>query len=120
MHNQIATQYAPGDDLPCADSSLLTPLKKSSEYRVIRSRAASPKAVDSWQDQGYHFFVFQLRPRDDEPEVPNDPPVVVFTMHTEQAEPVSVVVVTPQPGGAEARIEDLRSPNGGYSARLAS
>jgi hypothetical protein len=116
MHEQIAFQYAPGDDLPCADASLLAPLKKSPEYRAIRPRVASPRAVDSWQDQGVHFFVFQLESLEGLAAVPGDPPVVVFAMHPEEPGPVSAVVVTPKPGGEEAEVVDLRQPESAYTA----
>ena len=29
LHEQIASQYAAGDDLPCADAKLLIPIKRS-------------------------------------------------------------------------------------------
>src|SRR5262249_14969832 len=116
MHEQIASQYAPGDDLPCADAWLLAPLKKSPEYRAIRPRVASPRAVDSWPDEGVHFFVFRLNPVEGAAAAPDDPPVVVFAMHPEELAPVSAVVVTPKPGGEEAEVVDLREPRSAYTA----
>jgi hypothetical protein len=73
-------------------------------------------AVDSWQDEGVHFFVFQLNPVSGAAVVPGDPPVVVFAMHPEEPEPVSAVVVSPKPGGEEAEIVDLRQPDSAYTA----
>jgi hypothetical protein len=102
--------------LPCADASLLAPLKKSPEYRAIRPRVVSPRAVDSWQDEGVHFFVFLLNPVEGAAAVSDDPPVVVFAMHPEQPAPVSAVVVTPRPGGDEAEVLDLREPDSTYTA----
>jgi hypothetical protein len=116
MHNQIASQYAPADDLPCAAAWLLAPLKKSPEYRTIRPRVASPQAIDSWQDEEVHFFVFQLNPVEGAAAVLDDPPVVVFAMHPEEPAPVSVVVVTPKPGGEDAEVVDLRQPDSAYTA----
>jgi hypothetical protein len=116
LHEQIASQYAPGDNLPCADASLLAPLKKSPEYRAIRPRVANPRAVDSWQDEAVHFFVFQLNPAEGAASVPDDPPVVVFAMHPLEPGPVSAVVVTPKPGGEEAEVVDLRQPDSAYTA----
>ncbi len=116
MHNEIASQYAPADDLPCAAAWLLAPLKKSPEYRAIRPRVASPQAIDSWQDEGVHFFVFQLNVVEGAAAVPDDPPVVVFAMHPEEPAPVSVVVVTPKPGGEDADVIDLREPGNAYTA----
>jgi len=99
--------------------ALIVPLKKSPEYRAIRPRVASPMAVDSWQDGGVHFFVFQLNPLEGAVAVPNDPPVVVFAMNPEEPGPLSAVVVTPKPGGEEADVLDLRQPDSAYSAAYA-
>jgi len=118
LHEQIASQYAPGDDLPCANTALLAPLKRSAEYRTIRPRVASPRAVDSWQDEGLHFFVFQLRSANGDASI-DDPPVAVFAMHLEQSALVSAVVVTPQVGGQDAEVMDLRQPGNSYRAPLA-
>lgn len=89
------------------------PLKKSSEYRTIRPRVTSPTAADSWQEEGLHFFVFELKPVD---AIVNgaDPPVAVFTMHPEEPAPISVVVVTPKDNG-EAEVIDLRRPEHAYT-----
>ena len=116
LHEQIASQYAPADDLPCADAALLVPLKKSPEYRTIRPRVASPRAIDSWQEDGLHFFVFQLRAVNGVQSTPADPPVAVFCMHTQATMPISAVVVTPSPSGEEAEIMNLREPESVYIA----
>ena len=118
LHDKIATQYAPVDNLPCADFALLVPLKKSSEYRTIRPRIANPKAIDSWQEEGLHFFVFELKSTNGATVHPSDLPVAVFTMHPAEVAPVSVVVVTPSPDGAEAEVVDLRQPDSAYTAPL--
>jgi hypothetical protein len=120
LHEQIASQYAPGDDLPCADAALLAPLKKSPEYRAIRPRVASPRAIDSWQEDGLHFFVFQLRAANGVESSLADPPVAVFCMHPQAATPISVVVVTPSPSGEEAEIMNLRDPESVYTAPVSS
>jgi hypothetical protein len=114
VHNQIDTQYGPAGDLPCADFALLVPLKKSADYRTIRPRIANPKAIDSWQEEGLHFFVFALRDLAGMAE----PPVAVFTMHPEEPAPLSVVVVTPSPDGEMAEVLDLRQPESAYTAPL--
>ena len=122
LHEQIASKYAPGDDLPCADTALLVPLKKSSEYRAIHRRVASPKAIDSWQENELHFFVFQLHPlsphKKDAMTESMDAPVVVFCMHRDAGIPISAVVVTPNPSGKEAEIMDLRDPKNVYTAPI--
>ena len=81
--------------------------------------------IDSWQEDGLHFFVFQLAPvqralnghgYDAEPE----PPLAVFAMQPGSSSPVSAVVVTPLPGSAEAEIRDLREPESFYVAPISS
>ena len=106
------------DDLPCADVALLVPLKRSAEFAAIRRRVANHHHLDSWEEDGLHFFVFQLHPA--EGAEANgaraaEAPVAVFAMHPEQTAPVSAVVVTPGPGGAEAEIRDLREPDSAYT-----
>ncbi len=109
------------DDLPCADLALLTPLQSSPEYGAISQRVANPKPVDAWQEDGLHFFIFELLRVDGAGAVPPaaEAPVVIFTMHPEEAAPVSVVAVTPIPGGEHAEVVDLRQPDSGYTAPLA-
>ena len=116
LHTQITTQYAPADDLPCADFALLVPLKKSPEYRTLRPRIANVQAIDSWQEEGLHFFVYALKPPDAGGVNPSDPPVAVFTLHPEEPTPISVVVVTPSADGAEAEVVDVRQPDRAYTA----
>src|SRR5438105_4075293 len=110
MHQHIASEYAPGDDLPCADSKLLVPLKRSREYGAIRKRVADLRPADSWQEDQFHFFVFALRPAEEAPPTP-EAPVAVFAMHPESSAPVSAVVVTLGPDGADAEVRDLRQPD---------
>src|SRR5947207_2890597 len=100
MHQRIASEYAIGDDLPCADVALLVPLKRSGEFAAIRRRVADHHHLDSWQEDGLHFFVFLLRPAVAAGASPADSPVAVFTMHPEYTAPVAAVVVTPSPDGA--------------------
>jgi hypothetical protein len=119
MHETIASELAPAADLPCADPGFLEPLKRSGEFSAIRDRVANDQLHDSWQENGLHFFVFELH-RDTQAE-PGDashlePPVAVFVMHPESSEPVSAVVVTPLPGGVEAEVRDLREPDSTYVA----
>lgn len=118
-HAIIATQYAPGEDLPCADLALLVPLKKSPEYRTIRPRVAKPRAIDAWQEEGLHFFVFELKAAESAPAQPSELPVVVFTMHPEETAPVSVAIVTPRPDGEEAEVVNLRDPGSAYIVPVA-
>jgi hypothetical protein len=112
----MASQYEVDDGRPCADHTLLLPLKRSSEYRAVRRRVASPRPVDSWFDQELHFFVFQLQAVNGSGANRAEPPVAVFTMHPEAPEPLSAVVVTPSLNGAEAEVTDLRQPDRAYTA----
>jgi hypothetical protein len=106
---RFADPYDVSADLPCADASLLVPLKRSREYGAIRKRVADLRPVDSWQEDQVHFFVFALRPEDNAPATP-EPPLAVFAMHRESTEPVSAVVVTASPDGAQAEVRSLREP----------
>ncbi len=92
------------------------PLKRSSEYRTLRPRVASLKPADHWQEEGLHFFVFQLLPAEGTAAVGAEPPVAVFVMHPEEPAPVSAVVVTPSASGGEAEVMDLRRPDSAYTA----
>jgi hypothetical protein len=112
----MASQYEVADGLPCADPALLLPLKRSSEYRAVRRRVASPRPIDSWFDKELHFFVFQLHTVNGNANGAAEPPVAVFTMHPEAPEPISAVLVTPSPDGAEAEVTDLRQPERAYLA----
>jgi hypothetical protein len=112
----MASQYEVADERPCADATLLGPLKRSPEYRAIRRRVASPRPVDSWFDQELHFFVFQLQAAHGSGGNGTEPPVAVFTMHPEAPGPISAVAITPRPDGAEAEVMDLLQPDRVYMA----
>jgi hypothetical protein len=118
LHDAISEQFGVAEDLPCADSSFLAPLKRSPEFRALRPRLAGkpPHPVyDSWLDDGFHFFVFRLAAPDDQP---GDPGLVVFAMHPEQHGPVSAVTVVPTEDGTEAEITNVAEPTSSYRAPL--
>lgn len=97
------------------------PLKRSPEFRNLRPRLAGkpPHPVfDSWLDDGFHFFVFALRPVESSDGTVRDGAVAVFAMHPESAEPVSAITVVPLNGDNKAEITDLRPPGGSYIAPL--
>ena len=101
MHQLVAERLGVDDNLPCADNALLTPLKRSKDYRAIRKRVADLHPADAWQQEGFHFFVFVLRTAEGtDVMLPEEPPVAVFAMHPQEKQPVSAVVVTPSGGGA--------------------
>jgi len=112
---------APAEDLLCADDAFLGSLKASAEFASIHARLVSDHYSDSWQEDGFHFFVFPLSavngPWNGHVASP-EPPVAVFVMHADQQEPVSAVVVTPLPDGQEAEIQDLRTPDTVYQAPM--
>jgi hypothetical protein len=118
LHQPIASQQQVEDDLPGADTKLLGPLKRSPEYRTLHPRVADIRPIDNWQQDGLHYFVFQLRAADGAPVAPEAAPVAVFTMHPEAPEPISVVVVTPSQDGGEAEVVNLRQPESGYTVPL--
>jgi len=103
---------ATGKDLPCADAALLGPLKTSAEFAAIRARLSREEFLDSWTEDGLHFFVFALLAAEgaEHGNGEEEEPVAVFAMHPSSKSPFSAVVVAPRPGGMEAEIRDLRSP----------
>jgi hypothetical protein len=114
---RFADQYDVSADLPCADASLLVPLKRSREYGAIRTRVADLRPVDSWQEDQVHFFVFALRPEGNAPATP-EPPLAVFAMQRGSTEPVSAVVVTASPDGVQAEVRSLHEPDTVYAMPL--
>ena len=50
----------------------------------------------------------------------HEPPVAVFAMRSPEPLPISAVIVTPSADGQEAEVVDLRQPDSGYVAPLAS
>jgi hypothetical protein len=99
-------------DFPCADAALLLPLKASVEFAAVRGRLVGDEFLDSWKEDGLHFFVFSLLAPEgaEQGNRTEEGPLAVFAMHPALSNPVSAVVVSPRPGGVEAEIQDLRSP----------
>jgi hypothetical protein len=120
MHQLVAERLGVEDNLPCADYGLLTPLKRSKDYRAIRKRVADLHPADAWQQEGFHFFVFVLRAEHGTNSVVPEPPVAVFAMHPAEKQPVSAVVVTPSSDGAEAEIRNVRQPDSVYTASISA
>jgi hypothetical protein len=117
----ISEEFAVASDLPCADSKYLVALKRSPEFRELRPRlAGSPPhpVADSWLDDGFHFFVFALKPEPNGDGRPREAGAAVFAMHPESPEPVSAITVIPTPTGEQAEITNLSAPTGSYIAPL--
>jgi hypothetical protein len=91
-----------------AEAELLSALRQSVEHHAVRPRMADPDPVDSWQEDGLHFFVFRLSRAPGTEE--SDSPTAVFVMRVDEDEPVSAVVVTPD-GNGDPDVIDLRQPN---------
>jgi hypothetical protein len=106
-----------GDDDP--GMLLITPLKKSPEYRKVRAGLAGPAPFDSWDDERLHYFVFQIRPEAYVPEGA-EPPVALFALRRDEPEPASALVITARPGAEDAEVEDLRQPGSVYTVLRAS
>jgi hypothetical protein len=70
---------------------------------------------DSWLDDGFHFFVFQLAPQ---PGSASSAGLAVFAMHADERDPVSAVTVVPTDTGSHAAVTDLRDPANSYIAPL--
>jgi hypothetical protein len=118
MHHLVEERLGVGDDLPCADYALLVPLKRSRVYGTVRRRVAEHLPADAWQQEGFHFFVFPLRPADGAETAPVEPPLAVFAMHPDAKDPISAVVVTTGPDGVE--VQDLREPERSYTMPIAT
>ena len=95
-------------DLPCADTALLSPLKRSPEYKALRKRVAFPKPADTWELDGLHYFVFALRREQEEPPGVGGP-AALFTMRPGVTSPEAALVVTPIEGGF-AEVRNVRDP----------
>lgn len=120
VHEQIMAQFGVAEDLPCADNKFLVPLKRSPEFRVLRPSLvgeAPHPVLDSWLDDGFHFFVFQLK-NSGASAGSGAAALAVFAMHPDQREPVSAVTVVPTETGRHARITDVRDPTSSYEAPL--
>jgi hypothetical protein len=83
---------------------LLVPLKRSPQYRAIRSQVSDVSPSDAWQQDGLHFFTFTLGRVDGNSAPAAEPPVAVFAMRPDEQEPVSAVVVRTRPEGQEPEI----------------
>jgi hypothetical protein len=73
---------------------------------------------DSWLDDGFHFFVFQLAPDPTPAGTAAAGGLAVFAMHPDQREPVSAVTVVPADTGSHAQVTDVRDPDNSYTAPL--
>jgi hypothetical protein len=120
MHQRIAAAYGVGDNLLPADAGLLMRLGHSPEYNTIRDRITGPWPLDSWQEDGFHYFVLELQPAGDPGSAGQEPPTAVFTMHPESDQPIAAVVVTPSATSEQAEIIDLREPGQAYTAPIPS
>jgi hypothetical protein len=108
------TQAAAQSAQPCADYELLLPLKRSRQYRAIRSRVSDLSPADAWEQDGIHFFVFTLD------GVQGDgSPVAVFAMRAGEQEPVSAVVVRSGSENQDPEITPVAVPDE-HLAALAS
>jgi hypothetical protein len=106
--------------MPDINLELLRTVKESQEFQAIQSRLAQSLPTDSWQEDDAHFFAFQLLPADESSPNSHEPPVAVFAMRLPEPVPISAVIVTPSADGQEAEVVDLRQPDSGYVALLAS
>jgi len=108
VYSLLTGESENGARLPEADLILLTPLKRSPEYWVMRRRMISPIPVDSWQKNGLHFFVFELRPASGQATDSAKVFMALFVVQEAQIKLISVSIITLNPDGQSAEIEDLR------------
>jgi hypothetical protein len=118
LHQRIVHEHGSGANLPCADAAFLLAIQRSAEYQVVQHLVTDERPSDTWQEDGFHFFVFPLLPEDAGKGVQPEIPMAVFTMHPESQTPISAVLVAPSPGGAQAEVVDLRQPGQSYTAPL--
>ena len=111
--HRLIQDSSPADELH-ADMALLVSLRDSDEYQGLNEQVANPEPVDSWQEDGLHFFVFQLHAVATAVDVASAAPMAVFAMHPPEQAPVSAVVVRPGVNGEEADVLDVRLPENAY------
>ena len=115
---RLAGEYLDADDgFPCADFSLLVPLKRSREYATLRRRVADPKPLDAWQVDQLHYFVFELRPVRGADGL-DATPVALFVMASNGRAPTSVLLVGPGREAGKAQVTDLRRPDAPFTIHL--
>lgn len=103
------TEYLPANDtskpLPAADEGLRYVVEESPEYRALLPRLASPEPVDTWKAATRSYFLYLLKPEADGTESN-----ALFVAGWEEDAPLSAQIITPDPGGGEPRVLDLRAP----------
>ncbi|HEX6506145.1 MAG TPA: MauE/DoxX family redox-associated membrane protein, partial [Chloroflexota bacterium] len=91
---------------PAADAGLLETIKRSDEYAILLRAQSDPILSDSWEEEGLHFFAFQLSSWEGAASA-SEPPSAVFVMRPQDEELVSAVVATPG-NEQEPQVVDLR------------
>jgi len=104
MYSLLTGQDEARERLPDADLILLTPLKQSPEYWLMRRRMISPRPIDSWQKNGLHFFAFNLRPATDNAKMS----VALFVVQETEIKLISVSIVILNSDGQSVEFADLR------------
>jgi hypothetical protein len=106
------------DDLAgylCADIALLVPLKRSEQYVQIRTQVADPRPADTWQDEGLHYYVFELRSKN---KSAKHSPVALFTMLPGEPVPVLALVIKRDAKTRKANVVDLKQPRKKHTVQL--
>jgi hypothetical protein len=115
-YESIAPAPAP-DEAPCADYALLVPLKRSRQYRAVRSRVTDLRPSDAWQQDDVHFFVFALDRVEDDAPPPVEAPVAVFAMRHDGQKPVSAVIVRSRADSQEPEVRPIDEAESASAAR---
>jgi hypothetical protein len=105
-YGSIGAEQAQTEE-PCADYALLVPLKRSRQYRTVRSRVSDLRPSDAWQQDDLHFFVFSLNRVEGDARPPVEAPVAVFAMRRDVQDPVSAVVVRSRADSQEPEVTPL-------------
>jgi hypothetical protein len=92
---------------------LLGPLRRLTEFAALGPRLTDQNPLDSWQEDGLHYFVFPLGLVEVDSQAGEDAeaPVAVFVIHSASRDLIAAVAVTPRSGGDGADVQDLRSPD---------
>jgi hypothetical protein len=124
----VSTGSSSADDLAgCADYALLVPLKRSRKYGLLRPRIADLRPADAWQQDGLHFFVFELRPKRlphrrvrEIPVVGSPKPPGGLCHAPDPGTPISAVEVTPRPDDDQIVLVEAPTATQSRNARVAT
>jgi len=87
-----------------ADDGLRRVVEESPEYRALLPRLAASAPADTWKAATRSYFLYDLKP-----EADGLRSNALFVAQWEDDAPLSAQIITPDPGGGEPRVVDLRA-----------